>query len=70
MPTPQSELQIQCNTCQVTNAIFFADLEQQQQKNLKNYMETQKTPNRHSNLKKNGTGESGSLIPDYTTKIQ
>ena len=35
MPTPQSELQIQCNTCQVTNAIFFADLEQQQQKILK-----------------------------------
>ena len=68
MPTPQSELQIQCNTCQVTNAIFFADLEQK--KNLKNCTETQKTPNRHSNLKKNGTGESGSLIPDYTTNIQ
>lgn len=28
MPIPQSKLQIQCNTYQVTNAIFFADLEQ------------------------------------------
>ena len=45
--TTQSNLQIQCNPYQITNGIFFTELKQ---KNLKIYMETQKTPNSQSNL--------------------
>ena len=47
--TAQGNLQIQCNPSQMA---FFTELEQQQQKNLKTCMETQKTPNSRSNLGK------------------
>ena len=58
--TTQSNLQIQCNPCQITMA-FFTELEQ---KNLKICMETQKTPNSQSSLEgKNGAG--GIRFPDF-----
>ena len=44
--TTQSNLQIQCNPYQITNGIFYRT----RTKNLKICMETQKTPNRQSNL--------------------
>ena len=47
--TTQGNLQIQHNPYQITNGITNADLEQQ---NLKICMETQKTLNSQSNLKK------------------
>ena len=67
--TTQSDLQIQCNPYQITNGIFFKELEP---KNLKICMETQKTPNSQSNLegKKMELEESDSLTSDYTTKLQ
>ena len=46
--TTQSNLQIQCNSCQIAKA-FSTELEQ---KNLTVFMETPKTPNSQSNLKK------------------
>ena len=47
---------------------FFTELEQ---KNLKICMETQKTLNSQSNLEgKKELEKSGSLILDYTTKLQ
>ena len=47
---------------------FFTELEQ---KNLKICMETQKTLNRESKLEKEKQlEESGSLSPDYTTKLK
>ena len=47
--TTQSNLQIQCNPYQTTNGIFYRT----GTKNLKIYMETQKTPNSQSNLEGN-----------------
>ena len=67
--TPQSNLQIQCNPYQITSGIFYKTVT----KNLKIYMETQKTPNSQSSLegeKKTELEESGSLTSDYTTKLQ
>ena len=50
--------------------VFFADLEQQQQKNLKIYTKTQKILNSQSNLEKEKQlEESGSLTSDYTIKL-
>ena len=46
--TTQSNLQIQCNTCQITNGIFHRT----RTKNLIICMETQKTPNSQSNFEK------------------
>ena len=48
---------------------FFIEIEQ---KNLKIYMETQKTPNSQSSLEgeKKELEESGSWTSDYTTKLQ
>ena len=48
---------------------FFIELEQ---KNLKIYIETQKTPKSQNNLEKKNTEleESDSLTSDYTTKLQ
>ena len=45
---PQSNLQIQCNPYQTTNVIFHRTTT----KNCTICMETQKTPNRKSNLEK------------------
>ena len=57
--TPKRNLQIQCNPYQITNVIFHRT----RAKGLKICMETQKTLNRQSNLKKNGTG--GIRLPDF-----
>ena len=50
--TSKRNLQIQCNPYQITNVIFHRTRD----KGLKICMETQKTLNRQSNLKKNGAG--------------
>ena len=58
--TTQSNLQIQCNPYQTTNGIFHKT----GTKNFTICMETQKTPNNQSNLrKKNGAG--GIRLPDF-----
>ena len=57
--TIQSNLQIQCNPYQITNDIFHRI----RTKNFTICMETQKTPNSQSNLKKNGAG--GIRLPDF-----
>ena len=57
--TPKCNLQIQCNPYQITNVIFHRT----RRKDLKICMETQKTLNRQSNLKKNGAG--GIRLPDF-----
>ena len=58
--TTQSNLQIQCNPYQTTNGIFHRT----RTKNFTICMETQKTPNSQSNLKKkNGAG--GIRLPDF-----
>ena len=63
----QSNLHIQCNPYQITNGIFHRT----RIENLTVCMETQKTPNRQSNLEKEKQlEESGSLTSDYTTKLQ
>ena len=49
--TAQSNLQIQCNSYQITNGIF-TEPEQQQQKKSKFVKDTQKTLNSQSNLEK------------------
>ena len=66
--TTQSNLQIQCNPCQVNNGIFYRP----RTKNLKICMKKQKTPNSQRNLvgKKMELEESDSLTSDYTTKLQ
>ena len=66
--TTQSNLQIQCNPCQIISGIFYGT----RTKNLKIYMETQKTPYSQSSLegKKTELEESDSLTSDYTTKLQ
>ena len=53
--TTQSNLQIQCNPYKITNGIFFLFLflfffYKTRTKSFKIFMETQKTPNSHSNL--------------------
>ena len=66
--TTQSNLQIQYNPYQTTNGIFHRT----RTKNFKICMETQKTPNRQSNLEKEKKklDESGFQTSDYTTKLQ
>ena len=46
--TTKCRLQIQCNPCQITNGIFHRT----RTKNFTICIETQKTPNRQSNLEK------------------
>ena len=66
--TAQNNLQIQCNPYQITNGIFFTELEQ---KILKICLETQKTPNTQSNLEeKKRSWRNHSLTSEYTTKLQ
>ena len=58
--TTQSNLQIHCNPCLITNGIFYGT----RTKNLKICIETQKTPNSQSSLeRKNGAG--GIRLPDF-----
>ena len=66
--TTQSNLQIQCNPYQITNAIFYTT----RTKNLKICVETQKTPNSQSSLENffEEWEESDSLTSDYTAKLQ
>ena len=66
--TTQSNVQIQRNPYQITNGIFYRT----RTKNLKIYMETQKTLNSQRSLegKKPELEESDSLTSDYTTKLQ
>ena len=52
-------LQIQCNPYEITNGIFHRT----STNNLTIHIETQKTPNSQSNLKKNKTG--GINLPDF-----
>ena len=65
--TIQVNLQIQCNSYLITNAIFHitrTTTRKQKTKNLKISMETQRTLNKQSNLKKkNRTG--GIRLPDF-----
>ena len=46
--TTKHNLEIQCNTCQITNGIFHRT----RTDNFTIYMETQKTPNSQSSLEK------------------
>ena len=66
--TTQSNLQIESNPYQITNGIFYGT----RAKNLKIFLETQKTLNSQSSLegKKTELEESDSLTSDYTTKLQ
>ena len=65
--TTKCNLQIQCDPYQITNGIFHRT----RAKNFTIHMETQKTPNSQSSLrKKNGAGESTFLTSDYATKLQ
>ena len=57
--TTKCNLQIQCDPYQITNGIFHRTTT----KNFTIHMETQKTPNSQSNLKKNKTG--GINLPDF-----
>ena len=58
--TTQRNLQIQCNPYQITNGIFYRT----RTKNLKTFMETQKTPNSQAVLRgKNGAG--GIRLSDF-----
>ena len=58
--TTQSNLQIQCNPCQITNGIFYGT----RTNHLKICMETQKTLNTQSSLEgKDGAG--GIRLPDF-----
>ena len=58
--TTKCNLQIQCNPYQITNGIFHRT----RTKNFTIHMETQKTPNSQSILrKKNGAG--GINLPDF-----
>ena len=58
--TTQSNLQIQCNPYQIASGSFYRT----RTKNLKIYMETQKTPNSQSILEgKNRAG--GIRLPDF-----
>ena len=56
----QSKLQIWCNPCQVTNGIFHRT----RTKNFIIHMETQKTVNSQSSLRKK-TGAGGISLPDF-----
>ena len=65
--TTQSNLQIQCNPYQITNAIFYRT----RTKNLKICMETQRPQIAKAVLSvKTELEESGSLTSDYTTVIK
>ena len=65
--TTQSNLQIQCHPYQTTKGIFHRT----RTKHVTICMETQKTPNSQSLLrKKDGTGGINLLTSDYTTKLQ
>ena len=57
--TTQSNLQVQCNPYQITNGIFHRT----RTRNYTICMETQKTLNSQSNLKKNRAGEI--RLPDF-----
>ena len=59
--TTQGNLQIHCNLYQITNVIFHRT---RTKKNLKIWMETQKTPNSQSNLRKKNTAE-GIRLTDF-----
>ena len=66
--TTQSNLQIQCNPCQITNGIFYRT----RTKNLKICRETQKTLDSQSSLEgeKKELEESDFQTSDYITKLQ
>ena len=57
--TTKHNLQIQCDPYQIINGIFHRT----RTKNFTIHMETQKTPNSQSSLKKNGAG--GINLPDF-----
>ena len=57
--TTKHNLQIQCNPYQIINGIFHRT----RTKDFTIHMETQKTPNSQSGLKKNGAG--GINLPDF-----
>ena len=57
--TTQGNLQIQCNTYQITNGIFHGT----RTNYFKIYVETQKTPNSQGNPEKNGA--RGIRFPDF-----
>ena len=66
--TTKSNLQIKCNSYQITNGIFHRT----RTKNVKICMETQKALNSQSNLEKRRMEleESTYLTSDYITKLQ
>ena len=50
--TTKCNLQIQCNSYQITNNIFYITRTKKKKKNLKIHMEIQNTPNSESNLER------------------
>ena len=66
--TSKSNLQIKCNSYQITNGIFHRT----RTKNFTICMETQKAPNSQSNLEQRRLEleESTYLTSDYITKLQ
>ena len=65
--TTKSNIQIQCNPCQITNSIFH----RARTKNFTIHMETQKTPKSQSKrIKEKQMEGSISLTSDYSTKLQ
>ena len=61
-------LQIQCNPYQITNGIFFTELEQKNFFQLYENKKDAKEPKQYWE-RKTELEESGSLASDYTTKL-
>ena len=63
--TTQSNLQIQCNPCQVTNGIFYTSITKYLYGDTKDPKQPKQSLGKKAELE-----ESDSLTSDYTTKLQ